>query len=77
MDPYRRRTVDVPEERFDSFEAKMIGIEEALARTSSCADINRVKPKRVSDVETNVIRQLRNELIEKDKIIERMKEKSE
>ena len=44
----------VPEERFDSLEAKMIGIEEALARTSSCAEINRVKPNRFSHVETNI-----------------------
>ena len=35
MDPYRRRTVDVPEERFDSLEAKMKGIGEALGRTST------------------------------------------
>ena len=73
MDPYRRRTVDVSEERFDSLEAKMIGIEEALARTSSCAEINRVRPKRVPDDETN----LRKELNKKDKMIERLKEKSE
>ena len=67
----------VPEERFDSLEAKMIGIEEALARTSSCADINRVTPTRFSDVETNVIKQLRKTLSEKDKMIERLTEKSE
>ena len=55
----------------------MIGIEEALARTSSCATLNRVKPKRISAVETNVIIQLRNELNEKDELIERLKGKNE
>ena len=55
----------------------MIGIEEALARTSSCAELNRLKPKKVSDVESKVIIQLRKELNEKDKMIERLKERSE
>ena len=55
----------------------MKGIEEALGRTSLCATLNRVKPKRIPDVETNVIIQLRNELNEKDELIERLKEKHE
>ena len=65
------------EERFDSLEEKMIGIQEALARTSSCVDVNKSRINRLKGGDEHIIEQLRKELTEKNMIIQKMKVKSE
>merc|ERR1712060_993703 len=57
----RRRTVHVSEERFDSLEEKMIGIQEALARTSSCVEMNKDRVDRARGGDESLVRQLRKE----------------
>ena len=76
MNPNKRATVHGSGQRFDSLEAKMIGIQEALARSSSCAEVNSTRPQRISANEANIIMQLRKEVDEKDKMIKKLKEKS-
>ena len=65
------------EERFDSLEEKMIGIQEALARTSSCVDVNKSRINRLKGGDEHIIEQLRKELTEKNMIIKKMKDKGE
>ena len=65
------------EERFDSLEEKMIGIQEALARTSSCVEMNKDRVDRMTGGDEYVVRQLRKELTEKNKIIQKLKDESE
>ena len=65
------------EERFDSLEEKMIGIQEALARTSSCVDMNKSRVDRLKGGDKHLIDQLRKELTEKNMIIKKMKDKGE
>ena len=65
------------EERFDSLEEKMIGIQEALARTSSCVEMNKTRVDRMTGGDENIVRKLRKELNEKNKIIQKLKDKSE
>ena len=54
----------------------MIGIQEALERSSSCAEVNRPRTQRISAGEANIIVKLRKELEEKNKMIQKLKEKS-
>merc|ERR1712129_326001 len=72
MEPVRSRTGQVAQDRFDSLEEKMVVIQEALARTSSCVAVDRIP-----GVDGSMMIQLRRELSEKNRIIKRLKERSE